>query len=65
MTITVLLTVAGVVVIFVHVEGWSSVSHKTLNLYKLGNILAEILFSKIVSLVCKPWETFAEEAKCF
>ena len=28
MTITVLLTVAGIVVIFVHVEGWSSVSHK-------------------------------------
>lgn len=28
MTITVLLTVAGTVVIFVHVKGWSSVRHK-------------------------------------
>ena len=28
MTITVLFTVAGIVVIFVHVKGWSSVSRK-------------------------------------
>ena len=28
MTITVLLTIAGIVVIFVHVKGWSSVSNE-------------------------------------
>ena len=50
MTITVLLTVAGVVVIFVYKKEWSSVSRNTLNLCKWGKLLAETpLFSKIVA----------------
>lgn len=61
MTTTVLLTVAGIVVIFVRVKGWSSVSRKIILkcLQMRKHFLGKHCFPKILCRRRKPYDNFS------